>query len=108
MKHLKDLTLEEKKQLAARDFYTNGKDLYVKVVQFPLAEVQTHEGVKVSHESMWVKSIEGDEYKGKGILMNKPRFSNCVAGYGDLVAYSDGGDKDKRPHFVKVIAEAHC
>jgi hypothetical protein len=107
MSHLKDLTLKEKKELASRDFYLHGKDLYVKVVQFPLDEVQTYKGVTVSHESMWVKSIEGDEYKGKGILMNKPSFSNCVAGFGDLIAYSDGGDKDKRPHFVEVIAEAH-
>lgn len=75
---------------------------YVKVVDFPSTGV--HQGVPISHESMWVMIVDGDENNGIGVLDNKPAF-NCVAAYGDLVSYKEGSPT-LRPRFDKVVEVA--
>jgi hypothetical protein len=100
-------THEEKIELSKRDYYrTPEGELMVKVVNFPLAEVQLYRGTRVGQESMWVQVIEGDIHKGIGVVMNTPHFDNCAATLGDLISYTDEGQPSKRPHFDAVVEQA--
>ena len=62
--------------------------LLVKVVSFPAPNSDEFEG-----ESMWVIVKKGNEYQGKGYLVNHPHHSSLK--YGTLIEYAEGTNTQK-------------